>query len=172
MPTFDPSQEEESEFTPWPEGDYDFTVAEATDKTSKTSGNQMIEVKLKLMRPDGASRNVLDWLLFTPKMMWKNRHAHEAVGAAAVWRSGYTDASKLLGRSGRLALQIKDDKDKDGRPIKRNQVKDYLVPPSQPQQPAPAPPPLQAAPEQANPPMQADGTLNEMPSEQDPDVPF
>ena len=56
-----------------PKGSYDFTVVDATERTSQ-SGNTMIELEL-MVKGSGGGKNggvrIFDHLTFTPKSFWK-----------------------------------------------------------------------------------------------------
>jgi hypothetical protein len=67
---FKPQTEQEIiESKLWPKADYDFEIVDAFDKTSKTSGKPMIELKLRLSRT-GSTRIISDYLLVeTPEKL-------------------------------------------------------------------------------------------------------
>ena len=57
---FEPQTERElQEELVWPEDDYNFEVADAVEKMSK-SGNDMIELKITVFNADGKTRLVRD----------------------------------------------------------------------------------------------------------------
>ena len=61
-------------------GEYNFEVSQAERKQSK-SGNEMIELSLTVCPSgDGPPRNIRDWLLGTPTMMYKLRRFCYATG--------------------------------------------------------------------------------------------
>jgi len=66
----------EDTFVPVPAGDYILGVEAAEIKFSKSSGNEQVEVKCRILtvRPDGSVSHgplVFDYLLFDEKMGWK-----------------------------------------------------------------------------------------------------
>lgn len=124
-----------------PDGEYDFEVAYAEDKTSST-GNPMIAVKLSVFAADGGTRSVRDWLM--EKMAFKLRHFAYATGMGAEYESGELAAANIVGRSGRCKIASEEGK---GDFPASNKVKDYIVSADAPaRKPAPnAAPKLPAA---------------------------
>jgi len=106
----------------WSKGDYEFEILDGLDKTSKTSGKPMIELKLKLSNGNGQRRAITDYLLAeTPE---KLRHAAEACGLLDRYNTGKLSGAEFKSRRGRLKLGIEKDKKKI-YPDK-NIVLDYL----------------------------------------------
>lgn len=117
---FTPKTEEEiSAFDVWPAGDYDFTVIEAQDTVSK-SGNEMIKLKLQVMKPSGETAVVFDYLL--EAMDFKIRHFCSTAGMMAEYDSGTFNAGSCNQRSGKVTLKVEPEA--NGWPAK-NSVKDY-----------------------------------------------
>ena len=102
-------------------GIYDFEVVNAIEKQSK-SGNDMIELKLKIFVGEGA-RIISDYLL--ESMAFKLRHFCEAVGLLDKYENGTLSAFDCAGVAGKLELVIQ--RDKSGSYPDRNSVKDYVV---------------------------------------------
>lgn len=107
----------------WKKGDYGFEVVDGEDKTSKSSGKPMIELRLRLS--DGRSaRTIIDYLLAeTPE---KLRHAASACGLLDRYNSGSLLGREFKGKRGTLKLGIEKDK-KRVYPDK-NVVLDYVCP--------------------------------------------
>jgi hypothetical protein len=103
-------------------GQYPFEVIVATDKVSK-SGNEMIELKLKIWDENNKERVVFDYLL--DSMFHKIKHFCEITGLIDKYNSESLLASHCLGKSGYLDLAIQ--KDKSGIYGDKNSVKDYVV---------------------------------------------
>lgn len=103
-------------------GEYDFEVIHAVEKVSK-SGNDMIEVKLKVFTDTGGSRVINDYLL--DALAWKVKHFCEAVGLLDAYNEGTLTAADCAGRSGRVEVKIQTDK--TGAYPARNEVQDYVV---------------------------------------------
>ena len=99
-------------------GVYDFEVIDAKDAVSK-KGNDMIALKLRVFSNDQGERVVRDWLM--PSMGFKLRHFAETTGLIGAYDAGTLSAADCQGRSGRVALVIKED-DQYGP---QNAVKDY-----------------------------------------------
>lgn len=105
----------------WDPGFYDFEVMTGTDKTSK-SGNEMIELKVKVFNNEGEEKIVFDYLL--ESMAWKLRHAAEACGLIAKYEKGELVGGDFEGCTGKLKLKI--DRNKDHNYPDKNAVADYL----------------------------------------------
>lgn len=105
-----------------PEGTYGFEVAKAEDKVSK-SGNDMIEVNLRVFNTDGSFVFVRDYLM--EKISYKLRHFAEAAGLLEKYESGEFTASDCEGRTGNVKIIIK--KDTTGQYPDKNEVRDYVV---------------------------------------------
>ena len=55
-----------------PAGDYKLRVVEAKADTSKASGNDMVKLKLRVVKPDGSEGSALfDYLVFQDSSHWK-----------------------------------------------------------------------------------------------------
>lgn len=104
----------------FPAGEYDFEIAAAQDTVSKTSGSDMIKVRLTV-HFDGKTRFVTDYLM--ESMGFKLRHFFYAIGLGDRYDSGDCTADSLVGRVGRVSLKIEEQ---DGF-MPKNAVKDYIV---------------------------------------------
>lgn len=105
----------------WPAGEYDFSIHEAEDTISKTSGKPMIKLRLTAFSPDGKQRTITDYLM--ESMAYKLKHCLYAIGMGKEYEAGEFDAASLQGRSGRVLLK---QEFQDGFAPK-NSVKDYVV---------------------------------------------
>lgn len=103
-------------------GIYDFEVWNANDKTSK-SGNEMIELKLKIWDHSGQERIIFDYLLEV--MAFKLKHFADTTGLSKKYEEGIISALDCIGKCGKLDLIIQ--KDKSGQYADKNTVKDYIV---------------------------------------------
>jgi hypothetical protein len=104
-----------------PEGVYDFECIEAINKVSK-SGNEMIELKLKVYDQSGGFRFVTDFLLeaFLPKL-----HSFcKATQTLKAYESGEFDAYDCQGTAGKVQIKIKPAGDYPAK----NEVKMYGEP--------------------------------------------
>ena len=106
----------------WAKAVYPFEITEAVEKVSQSGGNPMIELKLKILRPDGASRVIPDYLV--EKRAEKLKHAAAACGLLDKYETGSLPAGDFRGKRGKLKLAV--EKGKNGY-ADRNVVADYLV---------------------------------------------
>jgi len=104
----------------WPRGNYDFEVMAVEEKVSK-SGNEMIELRLKVYDATGNSQTIWDYLL--DNIAYKIAHACEAMGLSDQYAVGELHAEDFIGKTGTLVLYIK--KAQNGYPEK-NAVADYV----------------------------------------------
>jgi len=102
-----------------PEGEYDFSVLDAENATSK-SGNEMIKIKLCVYNGDKQS-NIFDYLLASFER--KFRRACESMGLLDQYMKGTIDAEDFKGRDGKVKIGIKKQNDYEPK----NEVKDYVV---------------------------------------------
>ena len=107
----------------WAKGDYPFEITDAEEKVSQQGGNPMIELKVKISRPDGLPKTITDYLL--EKTPEKFRHCCEACGMLAKYESGVVSDDDFVGKRGRLRLAIEKAKKNSGYPD-RNVIADYL----------------------------------------------
>lgn len=105
-----------------PDGIYIYEVMQATDEISKTSGNEMIKLKLKIFMPDGRERTLFDYLMSS--MEFKLCHFCEANGLWDKYESGNLEADDCWGKSGELKIYIQ--KGKNGY-SDQSSVGDYLL---------------------------------------------
>jgi len=112
---------EEAENQLLAEGDADFEVLKAEDATSK-SGNEMIQLLLKVWDNQGQQGNVFDYLL--PKLAWKIKQFCLATGIPLEkFKSGELSASDCLGKTGKAF--IKTQKDKTGQYADKTVIAGY-----------------------------------------------
>lgn len=104
-----------------PPGEYDFEVVKAEDKVSKTSGNEMIELQLRIFHEDGSPRMVRDYLVSSMEL--KLNRFCRAVGLSEAYQDGNLTAYACEGVSGRCKLTIQANEQYGDQ----NSVKDYLV---------------------------------------------
>lgn len=117
------ADEQSGSFDPWPAGEYDFTVADAGEERSASSGNDMIKLTLHVFDRSGNRRTVFDYLVSTDKGQWKVRHFCDAVSMIRQYESGDLNPMDMLNRSGRLKLRVKPAQ--NSYPA-NNAVNDYL----------------------------------------------
>jgi len=106
-------------------GIYNFVVVHAEEKRSKTSGDEMIEVVLKVNDINGREHKVFDYLMDKEPMDYKIRHIYQCADLLNKYESGEISASDLVNVVGKVKIQIR--KDKTGQYGDKNVVQDYLV---------------------------------------------
>lgn len=109
---------------PWPPGDYDFMVQEASEGVSQ-AGNEQIKLTLHVFNRAGQQRTVFDYLSSAPKAQWKVRHFSEAVGMVRQYETGDMPVREMISRPGRCTLRIKPA---EGQYSAQNAIKDYIPP--------------------------------------------
>jgi hypothetical protein len=107
-------------------GDGDFEVIEAVEKHSKSNGNPMIELKLKVWDSKGQEGIIFDYLMLTGSnfSLRKIRHFCYSCGLEALYDQGSLSASDCDGKAGKLKIDFQ--KGTNGYQDK-NTVKDYIV---------------------------------------------
>jgi len=106
-----------------PEGEYDFQISAGEDKVSK-SGNEMIELLVRVYKPDGSGFILVnDYLL--ESVLYKVSHAAKACGLETEYNNGNLHGDDFFGKTGKLKLGIQ--KDKNGQYPDKNVIKDYIV---------------------------------------------
>ena len=116
------TDKEIAEMNLWPEASYGFEVIEGLDKVSK-SGNEMIELKLKVYNDDGGFIFVKDYLL--DSLAYKIKHAAEACELVDQYNAKSLIGMDFVGKCGTLKLKIQ--KSKDSAYADKNVVGDYIV---------------------------------------------
>jgi hypothetical protein len=102
-------------------GEYDATVKTATPKTSKRTGNAMMEMIIRVFGPDGRREEVFDYLVDSDKAAWKTRNF--CVSAGVDYDTGEIDERAIEGASVRILLGVEPAQ--GGYPAK-NKILDYL----------------------------------------------
>ena len=108
-------------------GIYDFEVMRAEETTSKSSGNPMVKIKIRVFH-DGGEAHIYDYI--TSTQVEKLCAFCDAVGLSKEYDAGDVKSDDMEGRSGRVKIGIEDEKPKDdGTDAKwpaKNKVKDYV----------------------------------------------
>lgn len=100
MPRYNPTDYDPNsrgEFTPPPEGDYNFVVVGATEKTSQ-AGNEMLNLQLAVDVGRDDDMNVYGNLVFTPNAIWMVHDFCAATGCD--FSTGELTPQDVQGRSG------------------------------------------------------------------------
>ncbi len=107
-------------------GDGDFEVMEAVEKHSKSNGNPMIELKLKVWDAKGQEGIIFDYLMLTGSnfSLRKIRHFCYSCGLETHYEQGSLSASNCAGKAGKLKIDFQ--KGNNGYADK-NVVKDYIT---------------------------------------------
>lgn len=66
------------------DGEYEAVVKSVTHKLSST-GNVMADMTLSVFDKEGNSHEVRDFLVFTPKMLWKIKHFCDSSGQTKIY---------------------------------------------------------------------------------------
>jgi hypothetical protein len=101
-----------------PDGEYDATIVSAEDKTSKSSGNPMIEVVVRVYVSGGQTAEITDWLM--EAMIWKMQHLSKAIGHD--FEAGNLDPSDVVDQN----VRVKVTTQKDEKYGEQNRIGDYL----------------------------------------------
>lgn len=124
MRTTPKTEKEIAEANLWKPGVCDFEVLEAEDTISKTSGDDMIKLKVRIFNEDGDNQIVFDYLL--DSMPGKLRHAAAAFGLLTKYENGGFEAFECVGKTGQCKVAVQ--KDKNGQFPDKNGIADYIVP--------------------------------------------
>lgn len=118
------------------EGEYDAVVQKSEDKTSTNSGNNMMDVTLAVYDAEGKTHSVRDFLVFTPKMMWKVIHCAGSADLMNDYTLGRFCSIALTGKRVRVKIGIEEGNeipiDKlNGKALgskypSKNKVEDYI----------------------------------------------
>ena len=117
------------------EGIYDAVITESQDKVSQ-SGNPMMDITLAVYDDNGKTTNVRDFLVFTPKMMWKVINFSKSSGLMEGYISGKLCSEMVINQRVKVKISVEsgglipEDKLKD-KPLgakypDKNKVEDYL----------------------------------------------
>lgn len=124
---FQPKSEEECATAGLlPKGTYAFEVAEASETIAKSSGNDMIALRLECHGDDDQKRSVFDYLVASEGSAPKIRQFAVSVGMLAEYERGELKAEDMIGRAGHAKIYIKQDK--TGQYGDKNAVGEYLKP--------------------------------------------
>ncbi|TAL08491.1 MAG: DUF669 domain-containing protein [Nitrospirae bacterium] len=109
-------------------GKYDVEVLDAQDRISK-SGNEMIEMQLRVWGSDGKICILTDYLL--DAMAFKLRHFAEATGLIDKYNLGNLEAADCINKCAKAQITIQKGKEKeDGSGEKyrdKNVITDYFI---------------------------------------------
>jgi hypothetical protein len=109
-------------------GDYRFTVSSALEKVSKSSGNQMIHLKLVVYHSDIPGKTtIVDCYLLNdnPSFEYLIRHFCYSVGLGELYEQGNLLPEQCNGKEGIVRLAIEEDK--TGKYPDKNKVTDFIA---------------------------------------------
>lgn len=128
---FQPKSEKEiQEEKLLPVGEYGFVISNALEKISK-AGNEMIELTVRVYKPDGNFVLVRDYLM--ESMAFKLRHCAEACNLLENYEAGDLNADHFVGKEGFVKIKtqkgaLKDKNDPNGKRYDdQNAIADYIV---------------------------------------------
>lgn len=138
-------QAEKERFELLDKGEYTAEFISAVSKISQGSKNPMIEAELNVFDESGRPYVIKDWLVFTPRMMWKVIRCMEAVDLEKEYNEQKLVPEMLVGRNCRVLVNrqegniIPDDK-LQGKPTgsrypEKNTIADYIKKDSAPIEP-------------------------------------
>ena len=106
-------------------GIYDFEVMDAKDKTSK-SGNEMIELRLKVWDKNGLEHHIYDYLL--EALAFKLKHFSKVSGLLVKYEHGTIFATDCIGKSGKVEVIIQKGQPNPNGGVysDKNSIKDYI----------------------------------------------
>jgi hypothetical protein len=119
---FSPVSEEQAARL-WPKGEYDAVVEFAKDTTSKSSGNEMLEVHFKVFGANGAEQKIRDYLVSTEGGAFKLQNFCKAADLWDQYQAG--DLNAELCRDVRLTVKLGEEKGNDDYPP-RNKITGYV----------------------------------------------
>jgi len=107
-----------------PPGIYNFEVFDSIEKTSKKSGDPMIELVLKIIDSNRTFK-VFDYLIDREPMDFRIRQICECLGLMEKYNSGEIDSRDFFGKKGKVKINIR--KDTTGLYGDKNSVQEYIV---------------------------------------------
>ncbi len=112
-------EEEDSRLLP--AGNYDGEILSAVEKKS-SKGNDMIELKIKVMDTDGSERTITDYVMAAmPRKLMNFSQATDMIDA---YQAGHIPADLLVGKYVQVKLKIEKG---TGTYRDKNAVADYVV---------------------------------------------
>ncbi len=117
------------------EGEYNAVIKASVDATSST-GNPMMDMTLAVYDENGRSCDVRDFMVFTPKMMWKVIHFAESAGLLKEYEAGKLCSQFVVNANVKVKIGIDEGKEipqeyLKGKPLgskypDKNKIIDYL----------------------------------------------
>lgn len=107
----------------WPKGEYDATVEAAIETTSKSSGNDMLEVHLKVYGQNGKEQKLRDYLVHTEGGAYKFQRFCKSAGQWDAYQAGEITGATF--QNANVTVKLGEEKGTDDFPP-RNKVLDYM----------------------------------------------
>lgn len=102
----------------------DFEVKESTEGKSKSSGNEMITLALKVFDADGNVQTIWDYIVFGTNFgERKFKHAAKACGLLNEYNAGSLSYREFEGKTGKCEIDIQEAQNGYGA---KNVVKEYI----------------------------------------------
>jgi len=107
---FTPLSDEKLNKPLYEDGAYKFVVENAIEKISK-SGNEMIEISMRIQDSNKMPINVKDYLLSMDGAIWKLSGFCKAIRREGWYKEGSLEAAKLIGARGEAIFENKSGDD-------------------------------------------------------------
>ncbi|HHF7350857.1 TPA: DUF669 domain-containing protein [Legionella anisa] len=117
------------------EGEYDAVITASQDTHSST-GNPMMDMTVTVFDENGRKQDIRDFLVFTPKMMWKIIHFADSAGILKEYEEQKLCSQVAIDNRVRVKIKIEEGKlipveKLDGKPMgskypDKNKVEDYV----------------------------------------------
>lgn len=123
MPRFTPLDEKELRDL-LPKGQYKGQVTNAEEKTSKSSGAPMLEIRIEIYDAVGKRHSVIDRIVFSDSMMWKLHGFCKSAGILNHYEAGEVTAFDCMDKNVHCNVIIKEQEGFEPK----NEIKSYFVP--------------------------------------------
>lgn len=118
------------------EGDYDAIISSSTDTVSANSGNPMMDMTVSVFDDNGKAHDIRDFLVFTPKMMWKVVHCADSAGLLTEYEAQQFCSNIVRGKRVRVKINIEQGSEIPEDKLKgklygskypdKNKIEDYV----------------------------------------------
>ena len=92
----------------WPDDIYDYEVIEATEETSRTSGNDMFHLQVAIFNEKGQRKILHAYLVQSEKARWKIREFCKSSGLMDAYNTGSLIEGEIVGRTGRCEVATEE----------------------------------------------------------------
>lgn len=108
----------------WEDGIYDYEITEAEETISKSSGNEMFHLTVKVFQPTGQWKLIDNYLVLSEKAAWKIREFCQSCGLMDAYETGSLMEGEIVGRTG--LCEVATDKGKGDFPPK-NVIRQWMM---------------------------------------------